>query len=102
MSKLLKNCPHCGGILDDDGRCVYCKSKVYDLTDIKIDMNSRDILVMKLKYGDDEVIMNCYPANVTIKTEPDYCFAERAIDGVYHMPVMRRRNTTVELELVQI
>lgn len=32
----LENCPNCGGILDDLGRCEYCGSKVYDLCDIDV------------------------------------------------------------------
>lgn len=33
----LNNCPNCGGTLQDDGRCRFCGSKVYDLTDISLD-----------------------------------------------------------------
>lgn len=68
----LKNCPNCGGVLDDTGRCRYCKSKVYDLTDINIDLNSRDILLMKLKVGGQEVIAKCYPTNVSVGMMHDY------------------------------
>ena len=34
--KKLKNCPNCGGTLQDDGRCRFCGSKVYDLCDIDL------------------------------------------------------------------
>ena len=30
----LQNCPNCGGILDDFGKCQFCGSKVYDFCDI--------------------------------------------------------------------
>ena len=33
----IHNCPNCGGTLQDDGRCRFCGSKVYDLTDISLD-----------------------------------------------------------------
>lgn len=35
--KQIYNCPNCGGTLQDDGRCRFCGSKVYDLTDISLD-----------------------------------------------------------------
>lgn len=56
----LKNCPNCGGVLDDTGRCMYCNSKVYDLTGVNIDLDTRDILKMKLKLNGQDVIMYCY------------------------------------------
>lgn len=30
MIEQLKNCPNCGGILNESGRCEFCGSKVYD------------------------------------------------------------------------
>ena len=32
----LSNCPNCGGILDDFGKCQFCGSKIYDLCDIDV------------------------------------------------------------------
>ncbi len=32
----LHNCPNCGGYLNDQGRCEFCGSKVYDLCDIDL------------------------------------------------------------------
>ena len=68
----LKNCPNCGGILDDEGRCMYCKSKVYDLTGMKINMDNRDIVLFKIQMNGREVIMKGYPINVTLNCEPQY------------------------------
>lgn len=94
----LKNCPNCGGVLDDAGRCMYCKSKVYDLTDINIDLNSRDILLMKLKVGGQEVIAKCYPTNVSVEMRPDYDFG-RDISGKLYR-TMISNNLSVHLDLV--
>ena len=72
----LKNCPNCGGILDDSGRCMYCKSKIYDLTDINLDFNKTDILLMKIKQGEQTVIMKVYPTNISVEYSPiidTYC-----------------------------
>ena len=68
----LKNCPNCGGVLDDTGRCMYCKSKVYDLTDVNIDLDTMDILVFKLKHDGQEIIFNAYPRNFEIEYQPSY------------------------------
>ncbi len=68
----LKNCPNCGGILDDEGRCMYCKSKIYDLTGMKINMDNRDIVLFKIQVNGNEVIMKGYPTNVTLNCEPEY------------------------------
>lgn len=43
MIEILKNCPNCGGILDDAGRCMYCKSKIYDFVGFNIDSSMRAI-----------------------------------------------------------
>ena len=38
MIEKLKNCPNCAGILDEEGRCKYCGSKVYDFLSIDFDV----------------------------------------------------------------
>lgn len=70
--KQLKNCPNCGGILDDEGRCMYCKSKVYDLTGMRIDMDTRDTVLLKIKYGGYDVIMKAYPVHLEANMSTDY------------------------------
>ena len=39
MIERLENCPNCGAVLDDTGRCNFCGSKVYDLFDIDVSGN---------------------------------------------------------------
>lgn len=94
----LKNCPNCGGVLDDTGRCMYCKSKVYDLTDINIDLNSRDILLMKLKVRNQEVIVKCYPTNVSVEMRPDYDVSRDYSGKLYRTLISN--NLEVHLDLV--
>ena len=94
----LKNCPNCGGVLDDTGRCMYCKSKVYDLTDINIDMDSHDIMLMKVKHGDQTIIMKVRPVNMSIKMEPSYDELI-AMNGVRRFMTMARNDITINLEL---
>lgn len=40
MIEALKNCPNCGGTLNESGRCSFCGSKVYDF--LTIDFNNRN------------------------------------------------------------
>lgn len=45
--KTYKNCPNCGGTLDDTGRCKYCDSKVYDFCDIDLNDSKKTYLRVK-------------------------------------------------------
>ena len=93
----IKNCPSCGGTLDDNGRCLYCKSKVYDLTDINIDLNSRDIIKLRMKHGNNTIIMDCYPASVSMEQS---CFPYTAVHEDGSVFLRGATETTIKLELV--
>lgn len=54
MIEQLKNCPNCGAVLDDTGRCQFCGSKVYDLFDI--DMKNRAHKYVRIKTSKGIVI----------------------------------------------
>lgn len=41
MIEKLKNCPNCGGTLNEAGRCSFCGSKVYDFLSINFDHTYR-------------------------------------------------------------
>lgn len=69
----LKNCPNCGGILDDEGRCMYCKSKVYDLTGMRIDMDTRDTVLLKIKCNGCDVVLRAFPINLEANMSTE-CF----------------------------
>jgi len=98
MADELKNCPSCGGTLDDNGRCPYCNSKVYDLTDINIDVNSHDRIKLKLKCGDNTMVMDCYPASLSWDISNDYLDC-RAFDGTICY-VKQNPIHTIRLELI--
>ena len=83
----LKNCPNCGGILDDTGRCLYCKSKVYDLTDIKIDLNNREPIILKFMNGKEPFIIKCYMCDPQIMTENVNTEIYVDKNGVPHRPI---------------
>ncbi len=96
----LKNCPNCGGVLDDTGRCMYCNSKVYDLTGINIDLDTRDILKMKLKFNGQDVIIHCYPTSAQFEYHQNY-ESYTGYEGVMHT-ARRNPDVTVRLELQSI
>lgn len=43
----LHNCPNCGGTLQDDGKCRFCGSKVYDFLDFDLDHHTPTYVRMK-------------------------------------------------------
>ena len=66
----LNNCPNCGGIIDDGGRCKYCGSKVYDFCDIDISGGTRTFIKMRINNG-DILVAPVYVRTATITIEPD-------------------------------
>ena len=45
----LKNCPNCGGYLNDNGRCEFCGSKIYDFVNVDFDKNTKTYIRVKYK-----------------------------------------------------
>ena len=54
MIEQLKNCPSCGGILTEAGRCQFCGSKVYDFLalDCSNPLGNLGKTYIRLKYAD--------------------------------------------------
>lgn len=51
----LKNCPNCGGYLNDNGRCEFCGSKIYDFVNVDFDDGSKTYI--RVKYNGRVVLM---------------------------------------------
>lgn len=69
--KVYKNCPNCGGTLDDIGRCKYCDSKVYDFCDIDLN-NSNKKTYLRVKYQNQTIIAQVYARpQISITCETD-------------------------------
>ena len=45
----LHNCPNCGGALQDNGRCRFCGSKVYDFVNFDLDNHARTYI--RIRYN---------------------------------------------------
>lgn len=80
MIEQLKNCPNCGGILNDAGTCVYCGSKVYDM--MAIDFTGENKRggaksYIRLKINTDKgpkiVIAPISVNTVSLTSTPTYC-----------------------------
>lgn len=93
----LKNCPNCGGILDDEGRCMYCKSKVYDLTGVNIDFNTRDVVLLKIKWQDQIVYLKAHPINAEIEMHSVYDDISN-LCGSHPTRVYNRTDATCNME----
>ena len=48
----LKNCPNCGGILNETGRCEFCGSKIYDFCDIDLSREKKGVNYIRIKVSD--------------------------------------------------
>ena len=70
----LKNCPNCGGTLDDNGRCQYCGTKVYDFLIADFD-NPKPIWLRFKSHGNIHMV----PARL-ISTETRMGYAERPME----------------------
>lgn len=54
--KRVSNCPNCGAILDDYGRCKFCGSIIYDFCDIDISSTYWQKTYIKVK-SDNKVVI---------------------------------------------
>ena len=67
----LTNCPNCGAILDDLGRCKFCGSKVYDFCDIDVSPINRNRTYIRIKTGKATVIAPIMTHSVSMELSVD-------------------------------
>lgn len=96
MIERLKNCPNCGGILGEDGRCKYCGSKVYDF--LTLDFNKGygeakgEKTYIRVKYdGKIMLLPIIYINNVSVTVEP---ITSTYMDEMGLIHTMRHRTYT--------
>ena len=49
LPDILHNCPNCGGTLQDDGKCRFCGSVVYDF--VGIDMDNHTPIFIRMRHN---------------------------------------------------
>ena len=87
----LHNCPNCGGYLNDDGRCNFCGSKVYDF--VAVDFDDHRKTYIRIKSGGKIMIMPVlfHTADISISAEP--ITTEDVIGLPFTIPYYRRSGT---------
>lgn len=78
MIDTLRNCPNCAGYLDDNGRCNFCGSKVYDFVNANFDSPTKTYI--RIKSGDKIITLPILirTAEVNMRTEP----VITSVDGI--------------------
>lgn len=79
MIERLENCPNCGAVLDDLGRCNFCGSKVYDLFDIDVS-NNRGIKYLRIKTNKGLVLAPIVCDTVKVDIQNRYCSTYDMLD----------------------
>ena len=68
MIEQLKNCPNCGGILNEAGSCKFCGSKVYDF--LNIDFSGHNLpsakTYIRIRSGNKIYLTPIYVTNVSM------------------------------------
>lgn len=78
MRQMLTNCPNCGGVLESNGYCPYCCTKVRYANEVDIEgrggFNFHDQveLMFRVKKGDETVIFPVVGYFDTITMRPDH------------------------------
>jgi hypothetical protein len=97
MLERLKNCPQCGGTLNEAGRCEFCGSKVYDF--LTIDFNNREYgtsakTYIRVKYNGKiviaPVVVSSMQMDIQNSFSPSYfdrenSYVSRIAYPVYHI-----------------
>ena len=88
MIEQLTNCPSCGGILNEAGRCEFCGSKVFDFLTISFDhrqMPSAKTYI-RLKVGNKVVIAPVVINTARIEVRPNSMLECADFDGSRYIP----------------
>ena len=103
MIERLKNCPNCGGTLNEAGRCEFCGSKDFDF--LTIDFNSRTMpsakTYIRLKVGDKIVIAPVVIDGARIDIRSNSMLECAALDGLLrYIPAPRYPESELDLMVI--
>lgn len=102
----LKNCPQCGGILNEAGRCQFCGSKVYDFLAIDFgytpnNMYKRPKTYLRIRNHDGRIIlMPVVVTNFNERIETPCVYCDSFGEGSYAIPM--RPNIELEVNFAVI
>ncbi len=88
MIERLTNCPSCGGILNEAGRCEFCGSKVFDFLTISFDRREMPSAktYIRLKVGNRVVIAPVVINTARIDIRHDSVLECADFDGSRYIP----------------
>lgn len=97
LPERLHNCPNCGGTLQDDGKCRFCGSVVYDFLGIDLDKHTPTYIRMKYngKIVHFKAIFDCIGLSLT--REYSSLYADNRT--VHTMKSREEFNGTVEFRI---
>ena len=94
---VLKNCPNCGGTLQDDGRCRFCGSKVYDFVNINFDNPAPTYI----RFQQGNQIITCpviiHTVDITIEPSP---YLDVAVLGVPERLCTTHTSGTIDFDVI--
>lgn len=102
MIEKLKNCPNCGGTLNEAGRCRFCGSKVYDFLSINLDHTYRPSAktYIRIKSNDKIILAPIIVNNARIETHVGEVVATTLGTGTKYIP--SSPSIDIELDLAVI
>ena len=102
MIEKLKNCPNCGGTLNEAGRCSFCGSKVYDFLSINFDHTYRPSAktYIRIKSDGKVILAPIIVNNARIETRVSEVVATTLGTGTRHIP--SSPSIDIELDLAVI
>ena len=95
MIRPLKNCPNCGGILEDTGRCHYCGSKIYDFLSVDFDGDKPTYIRIRTSNG-KIATMPIIIHECSVISRPTY--SDFDTDMEMNMMLMREIDTTISMD----
>lgn len=96
MIEALKNCPNCGGTLNEAGRCEFCGSKVYDF--LSVDFTGEPHYqtaktYIRIKMDGKIVLAPILIDNVSMTSKPCYSGYEDYYTGQILNKIVRTETT---------
>ena len=94
----MSNCPNCGSIIDESGRCQHCGSKLYDLFDVDVTHGAGHKFI-RIKTDRGIVVAPVVYKTVSITNQIDACCYD-TYDGRYLHPIRPILEMSIDLSVI--